>query len=372
MSQPRRLARCPQVSDDLERVHLWAMECQGELGIVLQAIKTVEPLIPSAPVDYFRYSVSLPKPRIPKKIRKQICDFAICDILAQFANLLRASCIFGSQYSALEEEFTLAAGATVHLAGAEYASAHEAVFCANDTALRNLCMAAAMSWDSRLPWSVVGLTCRVDDMFYYHRFPFRLVREFFRAIESWFEDLKRPLDCKTRPETLREPYCYDHLDFFRQVASLADSEIHHFDAKLKSEYAKARDRRRLAGQLPASPAGTTPAPAIAAAPAATPLPRPNGDGLGANMPPRSQAAAGEPPDGHSHTPDEKIEWSKPTGKKDLLRDLDISRKALAARLVEGIEPVKGKIRYRAPTARAHMIEVAIGDLPAPLKAKYGS
>lgn len=65
-----------------------------------------------------------------------------------------------------------------------------------------------------------------------------------------------------------------------------------------------------------------------------------------------------------------LEWSKPIGYKDLRKALAISQNTLKSRLVDGRDPVEGKIRYIAPMPTARKIQVVVSDLPADLQTRF--
>lgn len=65
-----------------------------------------------------------------------------------------------------------------------------------------------------------------------------------------------------------------------------------------------------------------------------------------------------------------VAYSKHVQMKALREDLGISHNTLKKMLVWGSHPVEGRIRYIAAKASSRIIQVAIDDLPAKLKAKY--
>lgn len=67
--------------------------------------------------------------------------------------------------------------------------------------------------------------------------------------------------------------------------------------------------------------------------------------------------------------EEQVEWSRPVKKMTLDEDLSVCRNTLNSRLHNGPEHIPGMYRYRGPM-NARKIEVAIGDLPEPLRRKY--
>ena len=83
-------------------------------------------------------------------------------------------------------------------------------------------------------------------------------------------------------------------------------------------------------------------------------------------------AGGKPPEDQADEDQEdRLEWSKPVGYKVLRKTLgDISQKTLKARLVESSGSVVGKIRYKAPHAKARLIQVVVSDLPADEQARF--
>ena len=70
------------------------------------------------------------------------------------------------------------------------------------------------------------------------------------------------------------------------------------------------------------------------------------------------------------TKEDRPEWSKLIGKKELQRLLaPISRNTLNSRLIEGDIFAKGKIRYQAAKG-ARKIQVAVNDLPTDLQGRF--
>lgn len=77
---------------------------------------------------------------------------------------------------------------------------------------------------------------------------------------------------------------------------------------------------------------------------------------------QTSTAAGSAGDG--------LEWSKPVAYADLRKALTLSQNTLKTRLVEGHDPVEGKIRYRTPTPKARKIQVVVSDLPTDLQPRF--
>jgi len=72
----------------------------------------------------------------------------------------------------------------------------------------------------------------------------------------------------------------------------------------------------------------------------------------------------------SRESEDTLEWSTILGQKEIRGILQVCQNTLKKRLIEGVQPVQGKIRFRRPTPTARKIQVVVGDLPGKVQSRF--